>query len=600
MLNPFLSRLISIFILGALSLVPGGDNHPLQVIPICAIQGQGFSSPYKNQTVRVQGVVYADLDETSRKGFFMQTEGCDGDALTSDGLFVYFGDKMNLVSPGDLVEVEGVVWEYYGLTEVYTSSAGITVLSSGHTLPMPVSLNPPWDNAQARAYFESLEGMAVALTDGVVVGPTNSDERSWVVNAELGVERVFWDDPMGTGELICVDDGGLFQIDPQVGTGDIVHGLYGAMDFRLGDYCLQPLLPPVVQPSSNYSGAVPAGELSIATFNMANLFDTIDDPEKEDERIGPTEYQRRLKKRAMAIHESLGEPDILAVQEVENITVTLDLLAREEIQAPYAAYLEEGPDSRGLDVALLYRTDRVRLLDAQSRQGCTSLVDGLGPDGNLDVQNPHNDLTCDLDGDGVLDGNRLFSRPPLVAHMEICQPNCALQARFSKASAEDTSALWLIITHLKSKVQDTDQVAYTLPRRIEQARFVAALVDEIRVEYLLAQVVVLGDMNDHPDSQPLAVLESASLFNLMLSVERQSRYTYIYRGVSQVLDHVLFTATPGYIVQEVTPMHINADFPYTFWGDANTVHRSSDHDPVLVIFAWQDFSAILYLPFVAR
>lgn len=589
-----------VFALGALVLGPRGVDRTRQIVSICAIQGKGYSSPYKGQIVRVQGVVYADLDETSRKGFFMQSEDCDGNTATSDGLFVYFGEKLNLVNAGDLVAVQGEVQEYYGLTEIYTSSAGVVVLSSGHPLPDPISLDPPLDLEMARAYFESLEGMAVALAEGVVVGPTNSDDRSWVVNAELGIARVFWDDPGGTGELICVDDGGLFEISPEVGSGDHVQELYGALDFRFGDYCLQPLLAPSVQPSSISPEEAPTGELSIATFNLANLFDTVDDPEKDDEVLGPTEYQRRLKKRAIAIHQSLGEPYILAVQEVENITVTLDLIAREEILAPYAAYIEEGPDTRGLDVALLYRTDHVRLLSVQSRQGCTALVDGLGPDGNLDVQNPQNNITCDLDGDGELDGNRLFSRPPLVAQVEICQPECLLRATSLETSSASTPSLWLIVTHFKSKVEDTGQVAYTLPRRIEQARFVAALVDEIRAGHAFAQVVVLGDINDHPDSQPLAVLEEASLFNLIKNVERGKRYTYIYRGVSQVLDHVLFTATPGYMLLQAIPVHINADFPYSFWGDANSLHRSSDHDPVLAIFAWQDFSTHLYLPLVAR
>jgi hypothetical protein len=74
----------------------------------------------------------------------------------------------------------------------------------------------------------------------------------------------------------------------------------------------------------------------------------------------------------------------------------------------------------------LYNAERVRLLSYEVRQGCTALVDGLGPDGNLDVTNPQNTITCDADGDGVLDGNRLFSRPPLLAHGWVCEPDCSL------------------------------------------------------------------------------------------------------------------------------------------------------------------------------
>jgi hypothetical protein len=109
----------------------------------------------------------------------------------------------------------------------------------------------------------------------------------------------------------------------------------------------------------------------------------------------------------------------LGVQEAENAIVLNHLLAREEIEADYGVVWVDGLDTRGIDVALLYRHDQVTVLGYEQHQGCTALLDGLGPDGDRNVTDPHNAITCDTNGDSLLDGNRLFSRPPLVVELQV-------------------------------------------------------------------------------------------------------------------------------------------------------------------------------------
>lgn len=250
---------------------------------ICEVQGSTFISPYAGQTVTVRGVVYADFDQKSY-GFYLQDENCDTNPFTSDGIYVYLAGRIQVVNPGDLVDVTGVVQEYYGRTEIDTTPDDVTIISSGNPLPNPVQLAPPTNNNQADGYFEAREGMYVSLDLAQVVGPTNSFEESWVVDAGLGIPRVFLDDPQGTGELVCVDDRGLFKIDPQVRVGDQVADLTGALDYAYAVYRLHLVTQPVVIPYQGESGN-PAGEsvvapasFSIAQFNLADLFDTIDDP----------------------------------------------------------------------------------------------------------------------------------------------------------------------------------------------------------------------------------------------------------------------------------------------------------------------------------
>jgi predicted extracellular nuclease len=561
----------------------------LERTPICEIQGDSFTANHLGETVMVRGVVFADLDQTGQKGLFIQEINCDSRTYTSDGIYIYLGERLEVASTGDRVEVTGVVQEYYGMTEIVSTPQNVVILSHGNPLPTALDLNPPLDNNSASYYFENREAMYIRLDAGLVVGPTDSDGRAWLVRTDLGLERVLYGDPGGTGEVICAGDTGLYTITPEVKVGDRVNGLVGALQYRFGAYCLALTASPQVQVAtlSPPPVPVPAIGLRIASLNLQNLFDTQDDPLTEDTVLSATEYLRRLEKNARAIHDVLGEPAILAVQEAENLNVLAALADRPEIQADYRVLLVEGPDVRGIDVALLYQIDRVQVYTYQTRQGCTALVDGLGPDGNGDVLNPQNNLTCDLNNDGILDGNRLFSRPPLVAHLRLTLPG-----------ATEWNDLWVIANHWKSKVEDGYTVQYTLPRRLEQARFTAALVQEISNTDADASLIVLGDLNDHPDSLPLLEMSAQGLEDLLQDLPRLRQYTYNYQGVSQSLDYILARVQPPLYLLQVQPAPINADYPVSLEQDSESFYRSSDHDPLWVEIV--SLPAQIHLPLVSR
>jgi predicted extracellular nuclease len=135
--------------------------------------------------------------------------------------------------------------------------------------------------------------------------------------------------------------------------------------------------------------------------------------------------------------------------------------------------------------------------------------------------------------------------------------------------------VWVIAVHFKSKSEDTNSIEYTLPRRLAQAQFVAGLY---------AEVVVLGDMNDYPNSQPLGVMTGSGMVSLMPYIPAPSRYTYNFRGVSQVLDHILVSPNFFGVGQGIIPeiFHLNADYPVLWEGDDSVPRRASDHDPMLV------------------
>jgi len=584
---PFPPILRAIWIL-ALPLLLGAADGSAPDRDICEIQGAGLVSPYNGDLVETRGVVTFDRDETGEKGFYIQDGNCDGNPATSDALFVYTGEQADLVSVGDFVEVSGWVDEFGGMTEVSAGPEYIQV-KGAQPLPAPVPFSPPWSGGAARLYFEAREGMRIALNEAVVVGPTTSLDQTFVVDAALGVDRILTGMP--AGPIVRIDDDGLFEIEPEVRTGQRVTGLAGILDASDGAFHLRLTAQPIViQIETTAPASGTTAGLTFASLNLHNLFDTYDDPATQDPILPAGTYQTKLEKLARMISGVLGEPLFIAVQEAENAGVLQALANRPEIAAQYLPILADGPDFRGIDVGLLYRMDRVAVLSSEPRQGCTTLVDGLGPDGNLDPFDPANTLTCDLDGQPGPDGNRLFSRPPLVVRLEVCDEACSLGG--------PRTLYWVVSVHLKSKSQDTT-IQYTLPRRLEQAAFLAELAAEIQAADPGSALILIGDFNDVMGSAPIDLLAGSGLIHLMAGIPPEARYTYIFDGISQVLDHVFVSqglAGDPLSILFARPQPYAADFPAELEGVAATPVRATDHDPLLLSFA--TFNERHFLPLI--
>src|SRR5699024_5164116 len=135
-------------------------------------------------------------------------------------------------------------------------------------------------------------------------------------------------------------------------------------------------------------------------------------------------------------------------------------------------------------------------------------------------------------------------------------------------------------THFNSKSGDDGAfgknqppVKGSEPQRHELASIVNEFVKDVKEDNPDENVVVLGDMNDFEFSETLDILKGDELTNKMMDVPEEERYTYLYQGNSQVLDHVLVSDHLA-DVTEVDVLHVNADF--------TDMHgRASDHDPIL-------------------
>ncbi|MDB5046596.1 MAG: endonuclease/exonuclease/phosphatase, partial [Deinococcus sp.] len=149
---------------------------PLTTIP--AIQGTGTTSPLAGQTVTVRGVVTSDL-QSGLGGFTLQDAKGDGNADTSDGVFVFTGlgtaAAPQPVTVGDLVQLTGTVKEFFSFTQIDTVSD--FAKCSGGLIVKPIEVKAPFND------LEKYEGMSVTFPEKLTV----TDNFTYGRFGELGL-----------------------------------------------------------------------------------------------------------------------------------------------------------------------------------------------------------------------------------------------------------------------------------------------------------------------------------------------------------------------------------------------------------------------------
>lgn len=509
-------------------------------VPVWAIQGDSARSPFALSEATTMGVVTGVFPEEG--GFWIQSLQPDGNALTSEGLFVDTGSLDVALAVGDRVEVRGKVRERSGQTLLQVGALeAIQVITGPFALPQPVLLAPPRDEAASRAYYEALEGMSVALrTPAVAVGPTNQYGETPLVDPGWGIQRVMRGEPKGM--LIFADDGSaVTHLDRSTlpyaaKTGDRVGGLVGPLAYTYENYKIQPVITPtVISEPVTLPALMPAGpgSFSIATFNVENFFDVVDPHPSDPPRPGIREYVTQVEKAAATL-EAMGAPAIVGFQEVENIGVLEDIAEHPALAAyGYLPVLVEGFDSRGIDVGYLVRGDQATLHGVSQHPA---------PEG-------------------------LTSRPPLMITVTVHL---------------DSGDQTVVVLNNHFLSMSGGELA-TEPRRVAQAAWNATLVHGVLAADPDAYVVVLGDLNSFYDSPPLDVLREAGLSHVYDAVGPDLPYTYIYQGESETLDHILVSPSLYTQLSRVEALHVNADFPPPLPGDTSPEHLS-DHDPLVAVF----------------
>ena len=307
-------------------------------------------------------------------------------------------------------------------------------------------------------------------------------------------------------------------------------------------------------------------EITVTFYNVENLFDTINDPEKQDDDFTPdgkygwntARYQEKTTKLAEAIA-ATGEGDLPALVglcEVENEAVLTDLAASPALAAGgYGIVHYTSLDVRGIDVALLYRK---KLFTPRHEE---TLFVNLGSD-----KRPTRDI---LYVSGTLNGKK----GPL---------------------------LHVFINHWPSRYGGQEK---SEPNRKAAASVLREAVDAILTADPNAAVIAMGDFNDYPDNVSISEVLSAKgkdqsglLVNLMQGEDEALRGTYNYRGEWGFLDQIMVSRSmyeggpimvkPGSAAPFSTPEMLFTDPKYgdekpnRSYGGTNYYGGYSDHLPV--------------------
>jgi predicted extracellular nuclease len=192
-------------------------------------------------------------------------------------------------------------------------------------------------------------------------------------------------------------------------------------------------------------------------------------------------------------------PDIIGLAEVENRRVLDDLVSRMPTSQGYEIVHFDSPDDRGIDVAVLYRSDRLRSLGEHT-------------------------LPVEVQTDSALIRSRDI-----------------LYAAFESQTGGDT--LHLFVNHWPSRVGGK---AETAPRRMKAATVLRNAVEGLWSALPTAHIVIMGDFNDTPTDESIQFLLGARgkspdqfLVNLSETAARSGLGTYNYRGNWDMLDQVL-------------------------------------------------------------
>ena len=612
------------------TVAQAGEPCSWDTTPTYAIQGTGSGTPLRDD-LNTTGVVVGDYEhEDGLRGFYIQDLHGDGDADTSDGLFVFNGNDDD-VSVGDVVVVGGTPSEFQGQTQVSAYRDGVTVCGTAAVDPRDVTL--PMTDAER----EDVEGMLVrlpqtlAVTETYQLGrfgqvtmsapresmpeslggrlpqPTNLVEPgpdSVALQAENDRHRILFDDAtndQNPDPIVFSRDETALTADVTLRGGDTATGTVGVLTYTWAGhsasgnaYRVRPISTlggHVDFEAGNERPAAPedvGGDLTAASFNVLNYFNTLDTSWAEECQGGV----------AGPVVDCRGA----------NSTVELDrqadkiVAALAGLDADVVGLVEIENDGYGSDSALADLTRRLnaevgtgtyRYLDVDERSG---QVDALGvdaikvamiykpgkvvPNGETAVLNTESFVN----GGGDLPRNR-----PALAQAFLDRDT---GGRFT-----------MVVNHLKSKgspcgAGDDDTKAgqgNCNGTRVRAAEELADWLATYPTGIKEPDILVMGDLNAYAQEDPVDALQDAGYTDLVQEHEGPGAYSYVFDGQWGYLDHALASSSLASQVTGATTWHINADEPSVLDYNtdfkssqqvdglyAPTPYRSSDHDPVLV------------------
>ena len=313
---------------------------------------------------------------------------------------------------------------------------------------------------------------------------------------------------------------------------------------------------------------------TIAFYNLENLFDTINDPIKFDEFSPMMEiknnraevYKKKVKNMARVIADigfdtTKNTPAVIGVSEVENRDVLEDIVNDSLlVDKDYGIIHFNSPDTRGIDVALLYQKQIFTPLNTSNH--------------TLKIYDDAN-------------GKRIYTRDQLLVSGKL-----------------DGEIVHFIVNHWPSR---RGGEARSRPKRVAAAKLSKRIVDSVQTINPYAKIFIMGDLNDNPNNASIKnVLKTKKdrkkvglkgIYNPMESLYKNGLGSNAYRDKWSLFDQILITKpliekdfstfrfykagvfNKNYLVNKSGQYK---GYPYRSFSNGGFTNGFSDHFPVYV------------------
>ena len=529
-----------------------------EATPIHVLQGQGETSPLLDAVdVVVEGIVSGDFQGADALGgFFLQEETVqqDDNPGTSEGIFVLTEPDEFMVSPGEVIRVQGSVAELNDMTSLVDVSAWLSCGPGSEPEPVPITLPVEQDHD-----WEGLEAMRVIFPQVLTV--VNSDRLGSEGIVELASERLFYATEIvlpgaATQEMaaanqrkrIVLDDGRRL-LHPQpappylgpdntIRLGDTAAAFTGIMSDSLDGYRLQPVQPPDFARTNPRPTTLPGptvGRTRLATINTGGFYNGDGTGDGFATGKGAQTAEEYLRQRTKLVAAILAlNTDIVALTGIENDgdlprSALRDLLeAVNALAGPgevYQAISVPGSQTAGFaeTVALLYRRERIV---------------ATGDPFTL-TDYPFDSLSQKPLGQQFMALDSGVSLTVVLAQFPE-RGNCP-QASDPNFDQGDGQACW---NRLRSEAAGT------------LADWVIALEAQTGTE-----VVLTGDFNSCRLEEPLQILEDAGLASAAAIRNVELGYSAVVNGESASMTYTFVTDGLVEKIALAEAWHVNADEP---------------------------------------
>ena len=295
-------------------------------------------------------------------------------------------------------------------------------------------------------------------------------------------------------------------------------------------------------------------ERSIIFYNVENLFDTIDDPKKDDSEFLPAsankwnseKYFEKLNHINKVIDSINTPPLIIGLVEIENATVVRDIVKHSaKMKNSYGVVHYDSPDERGIDVAMIYDSSTLKLIES---------------------------------------GFIRYSLPDTA----YSHTRDIVWAKYKKGK----EIIYAMVNHWPSRRSGEKE---SEGNRIIAATAARKFIDSLMLKDPNVKIVFMGDLNDHPeDKAPKIIYEK-----LTQMIYPKSGYfggSYCYKNQWEVLDHVM--VSPAFITKKKIKVlkdsgkiysfdfliteYKGAKVPFRTYGSKEYLAGYSDHLPVSI------------------